>query len=207
MKARNISGAFLGGYLPTEKKGIVTKASDRILYEIDHKPAAEVYNKWTNGIIESFLESGGVILAQTTMYPIGRLVDEILGVKMFLLSHPHMVIKENKSLSMFTEFAEGDEIFLMTGHKNALIYRAKQVVDRAMGIKKNDPIKGAIHIYCGGCVGAILNDIDQVIKQYNYSLKNAPFIGAATFGEQGCFIGKTKQNRHGNLMADSILFY
>ncbi|GIX42642.1 MAG: histidine kinase [Leptospiraceae bacterium] len=205
-KAQQIYGAFLGGYLPTDKKGIVTKASGRVIYEIDHKPAAEVYNKWTNGAIQEYLDNGGVILAPTTMHPIGRLIDEILGVKMYLLSHPHMVIKENKALSMFTEFKEGDEIILMTGHKNALIYRAKQVIDRALGIKKNEAIKGAINIYCGGCVGAIIKDIDQVIKQYNYSLRDAPYIGAATFGEQGCFIGKTKQNRHGNLMADSIIF-
>jgi hypothetical protein len=51
-----------------------------------------------------------------------------------------------------------------------------------------------------------MNDIEQVIKQYNYSLKDAPYVGAATFGEQGCFIGKEKHNRHGNLMADSIIF-
>jgi hypothetical protein len=140
------------------------------------------------------------------MHPIGRYIDEIFGVKMYLLSHPHMVIKENKALSMFTEFKEGDEIFLMTGHKNALIYRAKQVIDRALGFKKLERIKGAINIYCGGCVGAIMNDIEQVIKQYNYSLKDAPYVGAATFGEQGCFIGKEKHNRHGNLMADSIIF-
>jgi hypothetical protein len=204
--SNNIYGAFLGGYMPTEKKGIITKASGRIIYEIDHKPAAEVYNKWTDGSIKEYLEQGGIILAPTTMHPIGRIVDEVLGIKMYLLSHPHMVIKENKALSMFTEFKEGDEILLMTGHKNALIYRAKQVIDRALGFKKNEKIKGAINIYCGGCVGAILKDIDQVIKQYNYSLHDAHYIGAATFGEQGCFIGKTKQNRHGNLMADSIIF-
>jgi len=205
-KYNAIYGAFLSGYLPTDKKGIVTKAEGRIIYEIDHKPAAEVYNNWSGGAIQSYLDTGGVILGPTTMHPIGRYIDEIFGVKMYLLSHPHMVIKENKALSMFTEFKEGDEIFLMTGHKNALIYRAKQVIDRALGFKKLERIKGAINIYCGGCVGAIMNDIEQVIKQYNYSLKDAPYVGAATFGEQGCFIGKEKHNRHGNLMADSIIF-
>lgn len=205
-KAEKILGSFLSGYMPTEKKGIVTKSSGRIIYEIDNKPAAYVYNKWTNGSINEYLEQGGVILAPTTLNPLGRIIDEILGVKIFLLSHPHMVIKENQALSLFSEFKDGDEVYLMITHKNALIYRAKQAIDRAIGARSISNIKGAINIYCGGCVGAILNDIEQVIKQYNQSLRGADYIGAATFGEQGCFIGKDKKNKHGNLMADSIIF-
>jgi hypothetical protein len=32
-----------------------------------------------------------------------------------------------------------------------------------------------------------------------------PFIGAATFGEQGCFFDKS-ESRHGNLMSVVLLF-
>jgi hypothetical protein len=31
-------------------------------------------------------------------------------------------------------------------------------------------------------------------------------VGVATFGEQGCFVGKRKANRHGNLMCSAVLF-
>lgn len=97
----------------------------------------------------------------------------------------------------------------MSGYKSALIERARQVVERALGIDKNKVIpKGAILIYCGGCVGAIMDDIQQVVEQYKITLGEVPFIGAATFGEQGCFILRENQksNKHGNLMADNIIF-
>ncbi|MEN2998927.1 MAG: FIST N-terminal domain-containing protein [Brevinematia bacterium] len=206
---RKIYGAFLSGYLPTTKKGIVTKAEGRTIYEIDGKPAAMVYNEWLDGAISEYLEKGGVILAQTTLKPIGRIIGEIMGIKNYLLSHPHSVIPENKAMTLFTEFKEGDEIILMTGYRSALIDRAKQVVERALGMDKDrvTPL-GAILIYCGGCVGAIIEDIQQVVESYKSILGKAPFIGAATFGEQGCFLLKENQraNKHGNLMADNIIF-
>lgn len=206
---KKIYGAFLSGYLPTNKKGIITKAQGRTIYEIDGKPAAIVYNEWTDGAISEYLEKGGIILAPTTLKPIGRIIGEVMGIKNYLLSHPHSVIPENKALTLFTEFREGEEIILMSGYKSALIERARQVVERALGIDKNKVIpKGAILIYCGGCVGAIMDDIQQVVEQYKITLGEVPFIGAATFGEQGCFILRENQksNKHGNLMADNIIF-
>lgn len=206
---KKIYGSFLSGYLPTNKKGIVTKAEGRTVYEIDGRPAAVVYNEWTNGAISEYLEKGGVILAKTTLKPIGRVVGEIMGIKNYLLSHPHSVIPENKAMTLFTEFKEGDEIILMSGYKGSLIDRARQVVERALGIDKNriSPL-GAVLVYCGGCVGAIIEDVQQVVESYKVAIGGVPFIGAATFGEQGCFLLKQDQkaNKHGNLMADTIIF-
>ncbi|MGC8870626.1 MAG: FIST signal transduction protein, partial [Brevinematia bacterium] len=68
--AKKIYSTFLSGYLPTNKKGIITKAEGRIVYEIDNRPAALVYNEWTNGSISEYLEKGGIILAPTTLRPL-----------------------------------------------------------------------------------------------------------------------------------------
>lgn len=204
-----VYGAFLSGYLLSTTKGVVTKAQGRTIYEIDGKPAALVYNDWTNGAISGYLEKGGIILGVTTLKPIGRVVGEVMGIKNYLLSHPHSVIPENKALTLFTEFEEGDEVILMIGQKSALVERAKQVVERALGVDKYKVSpKGAILVYCAGCVGVVMDEIHKVVEEYKLSLGKVPFIGAATFGEQGCFILKEDQkaNRHGNLMADNIIF-
>ncbi|MCX8097283.1 MAG: FIST C-terminal domain-containing protein [Spirochaetes bacterium] len=204
-----VYGAFLSGYLPSAERGKVTKAQGRTIYEINGKPAAIVYNEWTKGSISEYLEKGGVILGATTLKPIGRVVGEVMGIKNYLLSHPHSVIPENKALTLFTEFNEGDEIILMTGYKKALIERARQVVERALGIDKyKTKLKGSILVYCAGCVGVVMDEIQEVVEEYKLYLGDAPFIGAATFGEQGCFILKENQkaNKHGNLMVDNIIF-
>jgi hypothetical protein len=204
---KKVYGAFLSGYLPTSHQGTVTKASGRIVYEIDGKPAALVYNEWTGGAISEYLDKGGVILSATTLSPIGRVISEVLGIKQYLLSHPHQVLPKEKAITFFSEFKEGDQIVLMKGYKSSLIDRVRQVVERALGVDKGRvKLSGAIFVYCGGCVGAILDDIGEVVEEYKINVGNTPFVGAATFGEQGCFVGQEKHNKHGNLMANMIMF-
>lgn len=199
-------GYFLSGYLPTNEKGVITKAKGRIVYEIDGRPAAIVYNEWTGGLIERYLDKGGVILADTTLRPVGRVIGRTFGVPKYLLSHPHMVIPESKALTFFTEFKEWDEIVLMRGTKEALLKRAKQVVDMSLKGKDFKGLKGAILIYCAGCVGVVMDGINEAIENFKDGLgRGVPFVGCATFGEQGCFLPE-RENRHGNLMANTIIF-
>ena len=44
-------------------KGVVTKSDteNRIIYQIDGKPAAEVYNEWVGGSIATLMKKGGPI--------------------------------------------------------------------------------------------------------------------------------------------------
>lgn len=203
----NIYSAFTSGYIPTELKGIVTKAKGRIIYEINNQPAAIVYNEWLKGAIKNYIETGGVIvLDEVSLHPFGKIIDELLKTYYYVLIYPYSINKEDKSLYVLTELKEGDEIFLMQGNKQALIHRGKQVIEKALQYKNVKNILGAINIYCAGCIGVIMNDIQFLIQNYKMSLKNSPFIGPATFSEQGCFITKEKQNRQGNLMASSIIF-
>ena len=51
-----------------------------------------------------------------------------------------------------------------------------------------------------------MDDIQDANTLYAQATDGAPFIGAATFGEQGCFMGRTRQNRHGNLMSSVVIF-
>lgn len=199
-------GHFLSGYLPTDKKGVITKAKGRVVYEIDGKPAAIVYNEWTNGLIEKYLDKGGVVLAETTLRPVGRVIGKTFGVPKYLLSHPHMIIPENKALTFFTEFNEGDEIILMSGTKEALIKRTRQVADMSLRGKNFKGLKGSILIYCAGCVGVVMDEVNKTIENYKEIVgEGIPFIGCATFGEQGCFLPE-RENRHGNLMVNTIIF-
>jgi hypothetical protein len=202
---RGIFGAFVSGYFPTEYKGKITKAKGRVIYEIDGRPAAEVYNEWTKGLISDYIDKGGVILAQTTLYPLARVVGQAVGIPLYLLSHPHMVIKEDKAISFFTEFEEGEEVLLLRGSKEGLISRTEDVARRALR-GHTGPLKGGILIYCAGCVLNVMDSLGEIVKSYKKAVGNIPFIGAATFGEQGAFFIEKRKNRHGNLMCDTLIF-
>ncbi|MDP3274885.1 MAG: FIST N-terminal domain-containing protein [Deltaproteobacteria bacterium] len=197
-------GAFVAGYLPTHQKGVVTRAQGRTVFEIDGAPAAQVYNHWRQGALTRFMGKTSTVLADTTLAPIGRLVDRHKGTPRYLLSHPHQ-IHEDGALSFFTEFAKGDEVVLMMGTTESLLERTTQVVNRARA-HRDDAVLGGILIYCGGCVLAIGDKTSDVAKLYREQLGGAPFVGAATFGEIGCLAGAATPNRHGNLMCDTVLF-
>jgi hypothetical protein len=139
--------------------------------------------------------------------PLGRIIDEVGAMPRYVLSHPHEVLPDG-ALALFTDVRVGDKLVLMQGNEAALLQRTTQVVTRALaGAEPRHSFAGAVLLYCGGCVGTIGSDAADVAAMFHHQVHGAPFIGAATFGEQGCFQGPSQSvNRHGNLMCDAVLF-
>lgn len=201
----SLHGGFVGGYLPTGKTGVVTRAEGRVIFQIDGEPAAVVYNRWTGGMVGDVLSRGGSVLLQTNLHPLARAIEGRSGVPQRLLSHPHEV-RLDGGLGLFTDIAEGDVVELMIGTPDPLVTRAAKVVPRALG-RAAGRVTGGLLVYCGGCLAAVLDRADDIASAFDDAVGKAPFVGVATFGEQGCFVGgRDKINRHGNLMCSSVLF-
>jgi len=197
--------AFHSGYEPTETKGHVTRANGRILYEIDGRPAAEVYNDWTGGVLQDAFATGEQnVLPLTTLHPLGRVVGNVSGTDYHQLSHPDHITPE-RGLSLFSNIEVGDELWLMKGTRHSLVERAGRVARAAMQTGDIEPgdIAGGLVIYCAGCMLTVQDQMDNVVEHLNNALENHPFLGSFTFGEQGCFVGG--ENRHGNLMISVLL--
>jgi len=201
--SKRVRGSFLSGYLPSDHAGVVTRANGRTLHEIDGQPAAVVYNSWTGGAIASEVERGGNILLKTNLLPLARDIGGAEGLPRRLLSHPHEVGRA-RSLNLFSEFATGDHITLMTGAVEPLITRVRRSLQRAKGTLRDTP-RGALLIYCGGSLGVILDQADRISAEVRNAVGDVPFLGIATFGEQGCFFEKS-ESRHGNLMCSAMVF-
>lgn len=204
---RLLTASFHSGYDVSEHKGVVTKlGSERIIDHIDDRPAAEVYNEWTQGAIEDAVKSGGHILSASNLFPIGRLVGDIAGVDYYRLSHPETVT-ENKGLSLFTNIEEGQEIICMQGTVENLTARAGNVVQACLERDdiQTEEIEGALVIFCAGCMMTLGDQINEACKNIKSALgKETPFLGMFTFGEQGSLAGR--ENCHGNLMIACCVF-
>lgn len=197
------SGGFLSGYLPTGHTGMVTRAKGRIIYEIDGRPAAEVYNAWTDGAIAGELEKGGNIMPKTNLLPLARTVGNAHGMPRRLLAHPREVVGNERALSLFAEISCGEEVTLMTSSRDPLVTRVRRAVQRARGASSNAS-RGALLVYCAGCLSSMLDQGNRICEQFAQELAGVPFVGIATFGEQGTFFEKTA-SRHGNLMCSAVL--
>jgi hypothetical protein len=199
----DIAYAFHNGYFPTAHQGIVTHAQGRIIYTINDKPAAQVYNQWREGCLKDALIPDHNILNLTTLAPLGVCAGDINKQAYYLLIHPHSITPEG-GLRLFAEVKCGDEIVLMQGSVNSLTQRAGRAAATAINSNELRTIHGALVIYCAGCMLAVREDMPTVVAGINVALADNPFLGAFTFGEQGCFMcGK---NRHGNLMISVVVF-
>ncbi len=200
---RTPSGGFLGGYLPTDRSGQVTRVDGRVICEIDNRPAAQVYNEWTDGAIADELERGGNVMSKTNLRPLARVVGNVQGFPRRLLAHPRAVIGDEKALSLFAEVSRGDQVTLMTSTQDPLISRVRRAVQRARGAGSSAP-RGALLIYCAGCLSTMLDQADRIAQEFSQELAGVPFVGIATFGEQGTFFEKS-ESWHGNLMCSVVL--
>ena len=213
-----IGFAFQGGYEPSGESGIVTRIGNdpdgdsgvvtqscgRQIISIDGEPAAEVYNRWIGGALEDKLESGGNILANTTMHPVGIDVGKIEGITSYLLIHPDKILADG-ALSTFASIEEGTRLYSMKGERTRLISRAGKVAAAAAAMLPGgeSSLAGGLVVYCGGCMLAVGEEMPRVARAVTENFQGKPFLGCFTFGEQGAILGK---NAHGNLMISAVAF-
>jgi hypothetical protein len=200
-----LSLAFQSGYTPTDCVGRVTEANNRTLSRIDERPAAEVYNEWTGGLIDEELKSTGSVFRKTTLAPLGRIQESPSGVPRYLLAHPESVLG-NGALTVFARVKEGERICLMRGSSDGLLARAERVARTALDLSEPRiaTAAGALVIYCGGCMLTVEAQMGRVAAGLNEALRGAPFLGLFSFGEQGAFV--PGDNRHSNLMVSVVTF-
>ncbi|NLI79017.1 MAG: hypothetical protein GX442_21565 [Candidatus Riflebacteria bacterium] len=201
-----IGFSFHSGYDPTAKRAVITSGEGRTIRALDGRPAAEVYNAWTGGALADLQATGGSLLLRTTLQPLGRVAGRIGGIPYFQLSHPESMTADG-ALALFSRVESGQEVWLMQGSEESLVKRAGRVARSAVQSLPGRPVavRGAMVIYCAGCMLTVRNRMADVVESLRQGLgPDVPFLGAFTFGEQGCFVGG--ENRHGNLMISLLVF-
>eukprot|EP00411_Alexandrium_monilatum_P101905 CAMPEP_0175773488 /NCGR_PEP_ID=MMETSP0097-20121207/73107_1 /TAXON_ID=311494 /ORGANISM="Alexandrium monilatum, Strain CCMP3105" /LENGTH=364 /DNA_ID=CAMNT_0017083907 /DNA_START=21 /DNA_END=1113 /DNA_ORIENTATION=+ len=187
--------AFLLSHLygPMERKAKVTKASGRLLCEIDGRPAAEVLNEVAGGAIEHRL-SGGPILHEMARFPLA--MDHHHHLR---LVHARAVL-EGGQVECFGPVSLGEIRFLhskasdVTGAAAALARRAAE--------RATFEIRVAM-LAMSATTSAALEDtqLQELADAVAEAVPN--FVCYFTFGEQGTVNGTAQ---HGNLMINMALF-
>lgn len=197
-----IASTYQSGYAPTGEGGVVTRAAGRRLFEIDGQPAARVYHHWTGGAVPLAAGAPASVLAAATFWPLGRVTRRIAGVPFHLLAHPAMSNPDG-SLDLFADLAEGDRLWQMRGSTDSLVSRAGRIARQAHD-DVDGAVAGALVVYCGGCMLAVQDRMDEVRAGIAEALGDAPWLGIFTFGEQGVPAGGDPT--HGNLMISCTAF-
>lgn len=200
---------YEAGYPVIGKGGTITKGEGRRIYEIDGRPAAKVYNEWTNGAFSSHLEKPGVvwgILKESTLYPLAKVLRAPGKEPFYLAIHP-LSILEDLSIETFANVKKGDEIVLMEGTWEVLLDRFRTTPEKAMrefDLKKGEAIFG-LYTFCAGTKLVIPKEEREKMRLLlNETIGPVPYLTNFTFGEQGFVPGIG--NLHGNLVNSIVLF-
>ena len=195
--SRPIASVYQSGYTPTDRSGHVTRVRGRRLIEIDGRPAAAVLHEWSGGKVPMAGAAPRAILADATLWPLGRVMRHVAGVPFHLLAHPATAHPDG-SVDLFADVDPGDRLWQMQGTADGLVARAGRVAARARAAA-GGRVSGALVIYCGGCMLAVRDRMDEVARDITLALgAGTPWLGVFSFGEQGMVSGDGV--RHGNLM-------
>ncbi len=202
----DVIATFENGFKATGQKGVVTKAEGRTVLEIDNRPAIDVYNEWTNGLVAAEAKArDGVILGKVTLWPLGRVSTFTeSGEAMFVTIVPVSVTKEG-GFTTLNELYQGDDVYLMANNKSTVIAKLKANYKKTLRNSEfeDDAFCGALISLCVCHVLTMESDFPEISNELNDAL-GKPFLLANTFGEQGSF--RKGMTGHGNLMVASLLF-
>ncbi|HEV3030425.1 MAG TPA: FIST N-terminal domain-containing protein [Polyangia bacterium] len=204
----SIVSSFQSGYEVTRLSGKITRASGRQLHEIDGRPAARVYDEWTEGAIAEIVAGGGKIPQKTSaLHPLGRRAGTSAGAVEFVLSFLDTVLPDG-TLTLFTEVREGERVWAMRGTDDSVIGRAGRVarasIDAISQERSAGRLMGALVMFCAASAVNVRERMPEVVAGLDVTLGSCPYLGAFTFGEQGRFLAGG--NRHGNMMISVVLF-
>ena len=185
------AGFHAGIAVDIKKSGVVTAMGDspRIIKEINDRPAFEVYRQWAEGGLDDIdtAETRSIWSRSYALVRVYNLANDEMGTKVVV---PTGV---NPDLSMVTgaDISEGEHLYFATATHQAYVKRAGTIVQQALldGKIKYSELIGGIHFYCRGAAfsqfGRNKENLQALVDETNKKIKNKPYIGTFTAGEQG----------------------
>lgn len=185
------AGFHSGIAVDRDKSGVVTEMGEsrRIIKKINNRPAFEVYREWANGGLDNVNtdEPTEIWSRSYALVRVYNLAENEVGTKVVV------PITVNPDLSMITgaDISEGENLYFATATKKAYVKRAGTIVQQALveGRIKYSELVGGVHYYCRGAAfsqfGKNRENLQALIIEANKKMKDKPYIGTFTAGEQG----------------------
>ena len=195
------------GFEPTDKIALVTKAEGNTVYELNHRPAVDVYAELLGVKKEELLKGMGFLkigekLPILTFKFFGKVMktEEIMkkiSFFKFMMENPFGIpdisgnfwmkipkrIKENKYLEFYSKIPQNLPLTLMQVSKEKSIKATADAVKQSL---KDIKAPGLVMIFeCAGRLAYLLEKLPKSQEIVRHMLKNIPFLGFYTNGEQG----------------------
>jgi methyl-accepting chemotaxis protein len=171
------------GLRPKTQRMTVTKAKQNVVYELDGKPAFEVY--------QQYAASKGVKLEPATAG--NFLIGNELGV--FFLDELHharaaLSVGDQGELKLVADISEGASVCILDGEPDAMVDACGRAAREAKENLRGAECAGVLVFDCV-CRGMILGEkFQREIEAVRQVFPNVPVAGFLTYGEIARFRGR-----------------
>ncbi|TXD50475.1 MULTISPECIES: FIST signal transduction protein [unclassified Polaribacter] len=190
-----VSFATNGGWTPFGPERIVTKSDSNILYELDHKPALDLYKKYL-GDKAKYLPSTALL------YPLKvNASDKKKSIVRTILN----INEDENSMILAGDILEGSQVQLMMTNVDSIVSAAEIGAVQALEPRKNKP-ELAILISCIGRKLVLDQRVEEEIEEVIEVIgKEATVCGFYSYGEIAPFDSEINCQLHNQTMAITLI--
>jgi hypothetical protein len=190
-----VSFATNGGWTPFGPERLVTKSDSNILYELDGKPALDLYKTYLG---DKSKELPGAAL----LYPLNvKSSDETKSIVRTILN----INEEDNSMILAGDIAEGSHVQLMMTNVDSIVNAAEIGAVNALEARKSKPDL-AILISCIGRKLVLDQRVEEEVEEVMEVVgKGATICGFYSYGEIAPFNGEMNCQLHNQTMAITLI--
>lgn len=190
-----VTFASNGGWTPFGPEREVTKSKDNILYELDGKPALDLYKTYLG---EKSKELPGAAL----LYPLKvKSSDETKSIVRTILN----INEEANSMILAGDILEKSKVQLMMTNVDNIVNAAEVGAEQALELRKNKP-ELAILVSCIGRKLVLDQRVEEEVEEVIDVIgKDTTVCGFYSYGEIAPFNGEMNCQLHNQTMAITLI--
>lgn len=181
------------GHIPISPPLVVTRSEEDTVYEIDDKPAFEIWKeyaredakKYLNIDVDRLQENSEDLVRFVTHYAAGL----YLGGEEFKIRWPGSTKTVNGPMKFSTSMPAGKVIKIMSSHKENQIISARRSAERIMEDLKGEKLAGVIVFDCIVRAVILQNEFQKAVNSIKDVVK-VPLIGFESYGEFAMEMGE-----------------
>lgn len=168
------------GWIPIGTSRIATKVKGNVLYELDDKPAVQIYED-SFGKDKNPIDKKEPFARLAITYPLGIPAPNKDG---FLIRDP-MLVDDTGAITLAAEIPQGSEVHVMIGSREEAIEAAVDATKKAMAQVEGKTIKAAFLFNCIARKKLLMQKKQEEVDKIRQVLgPDIPLIGFYTYGEQ-----------------------
>ncbi len=190
-----ISFSINGGWTPFGPERVVTKSKANVLYELDNKPALDLYKKYLG---DKSKDLPGAAL----LYPLKVKSDnEDQSIVRTILN----IDENNHSMILAGNVLEGQKVQLMMTHVDSIVNASEEAASNANKIRVKDP-ELAILVSCVGRKLVLDQRVEEEVEEVIEAIGDKVTIcGMYSYGEIAPFDGEKKCQLHNQTMTVTLI--